>query len=58
VNKDKLGARRQELFDQTHSYGLAGKPKSDRLLLLSCGGAFDNRTGHYESNIFVYAFPA
>ena len=57
VNKDKMGPRRQELFDQTHSYGLAGKPTSGRLLLLSCGGAFDNRTGHYESNIFVYALP-
>ena len=34
VHKDKLGTRRQELFDQTHSYGLAGKPKSGRLLLL------------------------
>jgi hypothetical protein len=58
VNKDNLGPRRQELFDQTHSYGLAGRPKSGRLLLLSCGGVFDNRTGHYESNIFVYALPA
>ena len=58
VNKDKLGPRRQELFDQTHSYGLPGRPRSGRLLLLSCGGAFDNRTGHYESNIFVYALPA
>lgn len=57
VNKDKLGPRRQELFDQTHSYSPPGKPKSGRLLLLSCGGVFDNRTGHYESNIFVYAFP-
>jgi hypothetical protein len=57
VNKSKLGPRRQELFDQTHSYGLAGKPRSGRLLLLSCGGVFDNRTGHYESNIFVYALP-
>ena len=57
VNKDKLGPRRQELFDQTHSYGLAGKAKTGRLLLLSCGGEFDNRTGHYESNIFVYALP-
>jgi Sortase domain len=57
VNKDQVAARRQELFDQTHSYGLAGKPRSGRLLLLSCGGAFDNRTGHYESNIFVYAMP-
>ena len=58
VNKDKLGPRRAELFDQSHSYGLAGRPKSGRLLLLSCGGVFDNRTGHYESNIFVYALPA
>jgi hypothetical protein len=57
VHKDKLGPRRQELFDQTHSYGLPGRPKSGRLLLLSCGGIFDNRTGHYESNIFVYALP-
>ena len=58
VNKDQVGPRGQELFDQSSSYGLAGKPKSGRLLLLSCGGAFDNRTGHYESNIFVYALPA
>ena len=57
VNKDQVGPRRQELFDQSSSYGRAGKPKSGRLLLLSCGGAFDNRTGHYESNIFVYALP-
>ena len=57
VKKDKLGPRRQELFDQTHSYGLPGRPKTGRLLLLSCGGVFDNRTGHYESNILVYALP-
>lgn len=57
VSKDQVGPRRQELFDQTHSYGLPGRPRSGRLLLLSCGGAFDNRTGHYESNIFVYALP-
>jgi len=57
VNKNQVGLRRQELFDQTHSYGLPGRPKSGRLLLLSCGGVFDNRTGHYESNIFVYALP-
>ena len=57
VNKDELGPRRQELFDQSHSYGLGGSPESGRLLLLSCGGVFDNRTGHYESNVFVYALP-
>lgn len=58
VKKDSLGPRRQELFDQTHSYGLPGQPRSSRLLLLSCGGVFDNASGHYESNIFVYALPA
>jgi hypothetical protein len=58
VNKDELGPRRQELFDQSHSYGMAGRPKSGRLLLLSCGGVFDNHTGHYESNTFVFALPA
>ena len=57
VRKDQLGPRRAELFDQTHSFGPAGRPKSGRLLLLTCGGAFDNRTGHYESNIFVFALP-
>jgi hypothetical protein len=57
VDKDKLGPRRAELFDQSHSYGPSGKLKSGRLLLLSCGGTFDNRTGHYESNIFVFALP-
>jgi hypothetical protein len=57
VHKDQLGLRRQELFDQTYSYGLPGHAKSGRLLLLSCGGVFDNHTGHYESNIFVYALP-
>jgi hypothetical protein len=58
VDKDMLGPRRQELFDQSHSYGHVGRLKSGRLLLLSCGGSFDNRTGHYESNIFVFALPA
>jgi len=57
VHKDQVGTRRQELFDQTGSYGLADRPRSGRLLLLSCGGLFDKRTGHYESNIFVYALP-
>ena len=54
VDKSKIGARAQELFDQTHSFGPA---RSGRLLLLSCGGRFSNATGHYESNILVYALP-
>jgi len=58
VKKAQLGPRQQELFDQTHSYGPAGKPKTGRLLFMSCGGPFDNRTGHYRDNIFVYLLPA
>ena len=57
VKKDRLEPRRQELFDQTHSYGLPGQAMSGRLLLLSCGCRCDNRTGHYERNIFVFALP-
>ena len=57
VKKEALDLRRQELFDQTYSYGPAGRPKTGRLLFLSCGGPFDNRTGHYEDNIFVYLLP-
>ncbi len=29
-----------------------------RLLLVTCGGEFDRRTGHYERNIVVFAVPA
>jgi hypothetical protein len=58
VAKDQLGSRREELFDQTHSYGLPGRPKTGRLLLMTCGGRFDNRTGHFLSNVLVYALPA
>ena len=58
VKKAQLGPRRQELFDQTNSYGPAGQPKTGRLLFLSCGGPFDNRTGEYEDNVFVYLLPA
>jgi hypothetical protein len=46
-----------QLFDQDGSYGAAGNPLSGRLLLESCGGSFDNRTGNYEDNIFVFALP-
>jgi hypothetical protein len=51
-----VGGKLTELFDQEHAYG-QGDVKSSRLLLVTCGGVFDNRTGHYESNIFVYALP-
>ncbi|MGH8961639.1 MAG: class F sortase [Jatrophihabitantaceae bacterium] len=62
VNKARLAADlqvpgeplHQEIFGQTGSYGT---PRSGRLLLESCGGAFDNRTGNYQDNIFVFALP-
>jgi hypothetical protein len=57
LTKGQVGPRRVELFDQSKSYGLAGRPKSGRLLLLGCSGALDNVTGLYETNVLVYALP-
>jgi hypothetical protein len=59
-NKHQLAdnpALRADLYNQTDAFGAAGKPKSSRLLLVSCGGAFDNATGEYEDNVFLYALP-
>ncbi len=47
---------RRQIFDQDSTFGPA--PGSGRLVLVSCGGAFDNRTGNYEDNVFVFAMPA
>jgi hypothetical protein len=47
---------RAALYDQSKVYGPAGHP-SGRLLLVSCGGAFDAYTGEYEDNVFLYALP-
>ena len=58
--KDELGgdaALRNTLYDQVHSFGVPGGPRTSRLLLVSCGGAFDNATGEYEDNVFLYALP-
>jgi hypothetical protein len=57
VAKDQLGPRRAELFDQSSAFGLPGRPRTGRLLLLTCGGKFDNRTGHFLSNVLVFALP-
>lgn len=59
-NKDRLAgdrALRTSLYNQADSFGLPGQPRTGRLLLVSCGGAFDTRTGEYEDNVFVYALP-
>jgi hypothetical protein len=47
---------RADLYDQHKVYGPASRP-SGRLLLVSCGGAFDAYTGEYEDNVFLYALP-
>jgi hypothetical protein len=47
---------RKKLYDQSSIYGPRDKP-SGRLLLVSCGGAFDEFTGEYEDNVFLYALP-
>jgi hypothetical protein len=48
---------RAELYDQSSVYGPPDRP-SGRLLLVSCGGAFDEYTGEYEDNVFLYLLPA
>ena len=58
-SKDQLAASpklRETLFDQTSAFGPASHP-TGRLLLVSCGGAFDPATGEYEDNVFLYALP-
>jgi hypothetical protein len=57
--KEQLAAApklRAALYDQRKVYGPADRPSS-RLLLVSCGGAFDAYTGEYEDNVFLYALP-
>jgi hypothetical protein len=58
-SKDQLAgndALRAELYDQSKVYGPPDRP-SGRLLLVSCGGAFDEYTGEYEDNVFLYLLP-
>jgi hypothetical protein len=57
-DKDQLAADpglRRVIYDQESSFGDGGG--SGRLVLVSCGGAFDHRTGNYEDNVFVFATP-
>jgi hypothetical protein len=32
-----------------------GNTPSPELRLITCGGAFDSRSGHYEDNVVAYA---
>jgi hypothetical protein len=57
-DKDELAARpelRRELYDQESAFGDGAG--TGRLVLVSCGGPFDHRTGNYEDNIFLFALP-
>lgn len=58
--KDQLAADpglRAELYNQRKVYG-SDANAAGRLLLVSCGGAFDAYTGEYQDNVFLYALPA
>ncbi len=35
-----------------------GQQVTPRLIIVSCGGPFDAKTGHYLDNIVAYALPA
>jgi hypothetical protein len=57
-DKDQLAADpglRRQIFDQENAFGTGAG--TGRLVLVSCGGAFDNSTGHYEDNVFLFAMP-
>jgi hypothetical protein len=59
-NKEQLAgsaALRADLYNQSAQYGSPGQPRTSRLLLVSCGGAFDDKSGEYEDNVFLYALP-
>jgi hypothetical protein len=58
-DKDQLAADpglRRDLYDQESVFGEG--PGSGRLVLVSCGGAFDHSTGSYQDNVFLFAMPA
>jgi hypothetical protein len=57
-DKDQLAADpdlRRQIYDQDSAFGTGAG--SGRLVLVSCGGAFDHSTGNYEDNVFVFAMP-
>jgi hypothetical protein len=49
---DRIGRYPKAAFPTTDVYGDVPDPE---LRLVTCGGAFDDGTGHYEDNIVVYA---
>jgi hypothetical protein len=49
---DGLQKVAKDAFPTASVYGKAGYPS---LRLITCGGPFDQATGHYVDNIIVYA---
>ncbi len=49
---DSVHEYRKDVFPTLKVYGMTPTPQ---LRLITCGGIFDTRTGHYLSNIVVYA---
>jgi hypothetical protein len=49
---DRIGRYAKDAFPTADVYGDVPGPE---LRLITCGGAFDERSGHYEDNVVVYA---
>jgi hypothetical protein len=65
VVDDRLGGRHTFRVESRRSYPKAALPADvfategpRRLVLVTCGGAFDEATGHYADNVVVTAAPA
>jgi hypothetical protein len=48
----RLALYRKDQFPTRLVYGNTDRPV---LRLITCGGSFDSRTGHYEDNIIAFA---
>lgn len=52
---DRVERHRKDAFPTEAVYGPTDRPA---LRLVTCGGGFDRRTGHYVDNVVVFASPA
>ena len=54
----RVTAVQEYLKDEFPTQAVYGPTPDAELRLITCGGAFDSATGHYLSNIVVYATQA
>jgi hypothetical protein len=54
----RVVARRQYSKSALPAADIFTQAVTPRLILLTCGGAFDTATGNYLDNVVVYAVPA